>query len=786
MKNILLPLFIILSAIVNIQAQFISKANYALAEKFRNIGLGSLFAQNSMTIYPRFINGTDKFWFDFRSSQGTSHYFVDPEKRLKEPLFNMEIVNARLSEDSRQVVNMKNFHPSELQFSEDFKKITFSYQEYDYEYNRSTQTIRRLPEKNSENPDTEEGEIMYSYLTFSPDGQYVLYARDHNLYVRGVKNKGVDTTEIQLTTDGEPHYSYARENNNGKTGKNVAAAAKWCKDSKHIYIVRGDSRKVKDMFIVNSLETPRPTLQQYRYEMPGDRELCQYELWVLNRENRKVRKIQTEKWPDQYISVLQSSEKGDRIYFERFKRTWDETDLCVADTKTGTVRELIHETDKPYRDVHLKNVVILNDGADILYRSERSGWGHYYHYDGNGNLKNTITSGDWCAGPIISIDTLKREIYFYGFGREPGNDPYYYMLYKAHIDQEGVSLLSGENAQHNVNFSPTHRFYIDTYSRVDRAPRLMLRNNKGKVLMELARPDTSLLLEIGWRAPERFRVKAADGVTDLYGVMWKPADFDPQKKYPIISAVYPGPYFEYVQTSFTPNDSYNTRLAQLGFIVITVGHRGGSPMRGKTYHRFGYGNMRDYPLADDKYAIEQLANRYDFIDINRVGIFGHSGGGFMATAAICTYPDFYKAAVSSSGNHDNNIYNRGWVEIYNGVQESTKTIQTATGKDSIIYTFSSHVPTNMELAKNLKGHLLLVSGDQDRNVHPAHLLRMANALIQANKNFEMLLIPGAKHGYTGQANRFFEKKLLFHFAKYLLGDFSSEQFTDLDETLKIK
>ena len=570
MKNILLPLFIILSAIVNIQAQFISKANYALAEKFRNIGLGSLFAQNSMTIYPRFINGTDKFWFDFRSSQGTSHYFVDPEKRLKEPLFNMEIVNARLSEDSRQVVNMKNFHPSELQFSEDFKKITFSYQEYDYEYNRSTQTIRRLPEKNSENPDTEEGEIMYSYLTFSPDGQYVLYARDHNLYVRGVKNKGVDTTEIQLTTDGEPHYSYARENNNGKTGKNVAAAAKWCKDSKHIYIVRGDSRKVKDMFIVNSLETPRPTLQQYRYEMPGARELCQYELWVLNRETRKVRKIQPEKWPDQYISVLQSSEKGDRIYFERFKRTWDETDLCVADTKTGTVRELIHETDKPYRDVHLKNVVILNDGADILYRSERSGWGHYYHYDGNGNLKNTITSGDWCAGPIISIDTLKREIYFYGFGREPGNDPYYYMLYKAHIDQEGVSLLSGENAQHNVNFSPTHRFYIDTYSRVDRAPRLMLRNNKGKVLMELARPDTSLLLEIGWRAPERFRVKAADGVTDLYGVMWKPADFDPQKKYPIISAVYPGPYFEYVQTSFTPNDNYNTRFAQLGFIVINI------------------------------------------------------------------------------------------------------------------------------------------------------------------------------------------------------------------------
>ena len=784
MKNILLPLFIILSAIVNIQAQFISKANYALAEKFRNIGLGSLFAQNSMTIYPRFINGTDKFWFDFRSSQGTSHYFVDPEKRLKEPLFNMEIVNARLSEDSRQVVNMKNFHPSELQFSEDFKKITFSYQEYDYEYNRSTQTIRRLPEKNSENPDTEEGEIMYSYLTFSPDGQYVLYARDHNLYVRGVKNKGVDTTEIQLTTDGEPHYSYARENNNGKTGKNVAAAAKWCKDSKHIYIVRGDSRKVKDMFIVNSLETPRPTLQQYRYEMPGDRELCQYELWVLNRENRKVRKIQTEKWPDQYISVLQSSEKGDRIYFERFKRTWDETDLCVADTKTGTVRELIHETDKPYRDVHLKNVVILNDGADILYRSERSGWGHYYHYDGNGNLKNTITSGDWCAGPIISIDTLKREIYFYGFGREPGNDPYYYMLYKAHIDQEGVSLLSGENAQHNVNFSPTHRFYIDTYSRVDRAPRLMLRNNKGKVLMELARPDTSLLLEIGWRAPERFRVKAADGVTDLYGVMWKPADFDPQKKYPIISAVYPGPYFEYVQTSFTPNDSYNTRLAQLGFIVITVGHRGGSPMRGKTYHRFGYGNMRDYPLADDKYAIEQLANRYDFIDINRVGIFGHSGGGFMTAAAICTYPDFYSAAVACAGNHDNNIYNKGFVEIHYGVKENKRVIKDSVNGDREEITFETKSKTNQELAKNYKGGLLIVTGDMDKTVHPSHTFRVVEALIQARKNFDMIVLPGSTHGFFGENGDFFERKMWFHFAKYLLGDDSADYQGDIDYFMK--
>lgn len=780
MKSIFL-LSALLVIITELQAQSPRKANYALAEKFRNVGLGSLFAKNSMAIYPRFIHHTDKFWFDFRTGEGTAYYFVDPEKRLKEPLFDLETVVSFLSEESREIVDRKDFHLSDPQFSKDGRKFIFSYRDRMYEYNRTTHTILKLPAKETEEPNAGEEEIRYSYLTFSPDGRYVLYARDHNLYVRGVKNKGVDTTEIQLTFDGEQYYSYARRENDGKTGQHVVSAAKWCKDSKHIYIVRGDTRKVKDMFLLNSLSTPRPTMQQYRYEMPGDQNLCQYELWILNRETKSNRKIHTEKWPDQYISVLQSSEKGDRIFFERFKRTWDETDLCVVDTETGRVRELIHEVDKPYRDVHLKNVVILNDGADILYRSERTGWGHYYHYDGNGKLKNVITSGAWTAGPVVSVDTLKREIYFYGFGREARNDPYYYMLYKAHIDREGVILLSGENAQHNVGFSPTHRYYIDTYSRVDMAPRFMLRNHKGKVLMELARPDTSMLLEMGWRAPERFRVKAADGITDLYGVMWKPADFDPLKKYPIISAVYPGPYFEYVQTSFTPDDSYNTRLAQLGFIVITVGHRGGSPMRGKTYHRFGYGNMRDYPLADDKYVIEQLADRYDFIDIGQVGIFGHSGGGFMATAAICTYPDFYKAAVSSSGNHDNNIYNRGWVEIYHGVKENRKTIRTKDGKDSTVYTFSTRVPTNMELAKRLKGNLLLVAGDQDRNVHPAHLLRMADALIQADKNFEMLIIPGVKHGYTGQANRYFEKKMWFHFAKYLLGDYSSDRHTDLQE-----
>ena len=273
-------------------------------------------------------------------------------------------------------------------------------------------------------------------------------------------------------------------------------------------------------------------------------------------------------------------------------------------------------------------------------------------------------------------------------------------------------------------------------------------------------------------------MKTTDGKQMLTWVIYPP-QFDPNKKYPIISSVYPGPFFEYVNTSFRVDDSYNMRLAQLGFIVVSMGHRGGSPMRGKFYHRYGYGKLRDYPLADDKYAIEQLADRYAYIDLSKVGIFGHSGGGFMSTAALCTYPDFYTAAVSSAGNHDNNIFNRGWSEIYHGVKEAVKTVKGKDGQDSTVYTYSCKVPTNMELAKRLKGHLLLVTGDMDKNVHPANTLRMVDALIKAKKNFEMIVLPGNGHGFGGKADAFFERKLWYHFAKYLLGDESTMEDVEL-------
>ena len=748
------------------------KANYKLAEKLRNVSFGSLIGKYSMSVFPKQINDTDKFWFEFTTEEGKNFYFVDPAKGEKRLLFENADIAQGVSQITRQAYNEKDLRIFDMAFSKDLTKMTFSMDGH-YEFDFKTKKVRAVEKDRSE----EDDEVIYSWMTFSPDRKYILYAKDHNLYIRGNKAKGIDTTEIQLTTDGEKYYSFARDSEDDRKDE-AETNARWFKDSKHIYVVREDSRKLKDMFVINSL-TKRPTLEKYRYEMPGEKDLCQYELWIINIEKKTANRVPADKWTDQYIQVIQPGEKGDKLFFQRFKRTWDEVDICVVNTETLEVKELIHEVDKPYRDYHMQNTVILNDGKDILFRSERTGWGHYYHYDGEGRLKNVITSGPWVAGQMAAIDTVGRTIYLYGFGREKGVDPYYYMLYKASIDKEGVTLLTPENAQHGASFLSSKRYFVDTYSRVDMEPKIVLKNNQGKVIMELAKPDTRRLKELGWRAPERFTVKAADGLTDIYGIMWKPADFDPNKKYPIISSVYPGPFFEYVNTSFRVDDSYNMRLAQLGFIVVAMGHRGGSPMRGKFYHRYGYGKLRDYPLADDKYAIEQLADRYAYIDLSKVGIFGHSGGGFMSTAALCTYPDFYTAAVSSAGNHDNNIFNRGWSEIYHGVKETAKKVKGKDGQDSTVYTYSCKVPTNMELAKRLKGHLLLVTGDMDKNVHPANTLRMVDALIKAKKNFEMIVLPGNGHGFGGKADAFFERKLWYHFAKYLLGDESTMEDVEL-------
>lgn len=747
------------------------KANYKLAERYKKHEIVGV-SGNSMAIYPEFINDSDRFWYSFSDSNGKRYYYVDPAKKLKRLLFDNDELVAQISKETRKAYNSKDLSLQSIEFDKKERSFTFEFDGAKYRYTVKTGKVEKIDS-------LQPWSGRESWMKYSPDSLYILYCKNHNLYVMGNKDKGQDSTEVQLTFDAEKNFTFAKEMDD--SDGEVETIAEWFKDSKKIYAVREDARKVKDLYLVNSLSQPRPTLKTYKYDMPGDKEISQSELLVIDVETKKITKFNIDRWQDQYFEVLYVSKDSERIYFERTNRAYNEKELCVINVLTGEVKVLVHEVDKPFMDFKMVSVSFLNDGKDIVYRSERSGWGHYYLYDGEGNLKNEITSGDWVAGPICEIDTVGRALYFYALGKDENIDPYYYTLCRASLDKpNSVEQLTFDNVTHAVDWSKTFNYFIDTYQRVDLEPHVVLRNRHGKKIMDLEKADISRIKEMGWKAPERFKVKAADGVTDLYGVMWKPFDFDSTKHYPIISSVYPGPFYEYVPTQFDFIHGRNTQLAQLGLIVIAVGHRGGSPMRGKYYHTYGFGNLRDYPLADDKYAIEQLADRYPYIDATHVGIFGHSGGGFMATAAICTYPDFYKAAVSAAGNHDNYIYNKWFTETHNGATEEKKVVKDSVNGDRTEYTYKFRVNTNIDLAKNYKKGLLLVTGDMDDNVHPAHTYRMIDALIKAGKNFDMLVLPGQDHGFSGAAELFFERKLWAHFAKYLLGDSSADYKSSIE------
>jgi dipeptidyl-peptidase-4 len=648
------------------------------------------------------------------------------------------------------------------------------------------------------------------WASVSPDEKTVVFARGFNLFLMDAENfakalkKADDATikETQLTTDGEEHYSYARDlreedkkefQKDEKDRKDYRVPAGyliWSKDSKKFAFIREDERKVGDLWVINSLANPRPTLETYRYAMPGEENQAQPELLVFDIATRGKVKIKAEAFKDQTLNIATAprraldrekdypppsqwvSDTSDKLYFGRQSRDLHKYDLCLADTATGDVKVLIEERLNTY--VEVEPLRLVNGGREMIWWSERDGWGHYYLYDGGGRLKSQITSGEFTCQGIEGVDEKARVLYFNACGREPGEDPYYFHLYRINLDGSGLRLLNPGNASHSADADDGLRVFIDTFSRVDTAPVTELRDLAGNSLLKLETTDTSALIEAGYKFPEPFQVKADDGITDLYGVMYKPFDFDPSVKYPIIAYVYPGPQTESVTKTFSPKNG-NVALAQLGFIVIEVGNRGGNPMRSKWYHNYGYGNLRDYGLADKKRAIEQLAIKCPFIDIDRVGIYGHSGGGFMTAAALLVYPDFFKVGVASSGNHENNIYNRWWSEKHHGVKE-------VTDKEGNIH-FEYSIEKNSEIAKNLKGHLLLTTGDMDNNVHPGNTIRLANALIRANKRFDFFLFPGQRHGY-GDMNDYWFWIRADYFAKYLLGDFS--QTVDLIELQREK
>jgi dipeptidyl aminopeptidase/acylaminoacyl peptidase len=769
------------------------KADFRAAEKYSSENLTKMMGSTS--VQPTWLKKSDLFWYSYKTGDGNYWWLVDPAKKAKSPLFDVFYMASKINQMIMKPVNHLDLPIKNLKFKDDNKSFNFEIDSFKFEYKLASKDIIIVDtiekEKKKDN----------QWMNYNKDSTWIIFARKHNLYLMKAKDK--DSVEYQLTTDGEKYYSWQSDSEDTTTTKRLRASGRWFEDNKKFYVDRDDSRKVKDLWVINTLKDPRPELETYRYAMPGDEFVPQNELWVFDVDSRKGVKIQTEKWKDQTFGIDLIKKRSDALIFIRKDRTCAKIDVCLANTTTGESKVLFSETSEPYFNNEYTNLSVINEGKDLIWWSERTGFGQLYLYDAEGNLKNSITSGNFVVGSVSRIDTLNREIYFEGYDHEPGINPNYALIYKAKLDGTGFQLVTPEDATHTISMPESSKYMVDNFSRVDLAPKSVLRDNKGAILMDLETMDMRRLLETGWQMPERFKVKAVDGVTDLYGELWKPFKMEKDRKYPIISYVYPGPQTESVSIRFTPTGGKNQSLAQLGFVVISVGHRGGSPKRYKYYHTYGYNNLRDYALADDKYALEQLADKYDFIDITKVGIFGHSGGGFMSTAAILTFPDFYKAAVSSSGNHDNNIYNLWWGETHNGVKEVTKTVKktdktektiektdkkeavegvevTDIDEDSYypadsvkketVTKYEAKVNKNQDLANNLKGHLMLVTGDIDNNVHPGNTFRVADALIKANKRFDFMIMPGQRHGY-GNYTRYFDHAMWYYFAEHLLGDY---------------
>ncbi|MFC2187398.1 DPP IV N-terminal domain-containing protein [Fulvivirgaceae bacterium LMO-SS25] len=756
------------------------KANFKAAEKFKPENLRKM--SGSLSVYPNWIKDKEEFWYSYQNTEGRNWYMVNAANRTKNLLFDQDYMAGKLSESMNRAFNAKDLDLKEFKYDVDRGLFTFHVDSIGFTYNISNRTLVK-------EDSIKKREERITWANYSPDSTWIAFAKNHNLYL--MKAGDADSVEYQLTTDGEKWYSYNANDGDTTTTKRLRPGVSWFKDSKKLYSKRQDRRKVDDLWVINSTSRGRPELETYKYPMPGDKNVPQDELHIFDVESKKQIPVKAERWKDQSIGgayfgagggIFTSLKESKYLWFIRRDRTWSKIDLCRVDTETGDVKILIEEVSKPYFNTRYANVGLINEGQEIIWFSERDGWGQLYLYDGEGNMKNKITNGYFVAGDIQKVDTVARTIYFEGYGLEPGVDPYYNMYYKVKFDGTGQKLLTSENATHSFNMSDKNNYFVDTYSTVNQVPKSVLRDKEGRVVLDLQESDISKLVEAGFKMPEPFTVKAADNVTDLYGVMWKPYDFDSTKTYPIVTYVYPGPQTEPVPKNFSLGR--NEALAQLGFVVVAVGQRGGSPQRSRYYHTFGYDNMRDYPLEDNKYALEQLSNRHKFINISKVGIFGHSGGGFMSTAALLTYPDFYTAAVSSAGNHDNNMYNIWWGEVHHGVKEEVKKVKKKNdeGEEETVeeISFKSEIKTNAELAKNLKGHLLLVHGDMDNNVHPGNSIRVADALIKAGKRFDFMVMPGRRHGF-GAYQEYFDKLMWYYFAEHLIGDYRTGVDLDLFE-----
>ena len=603
---------------------------------------------------------------------------------------------------------------------------------------------------------------------WSPDRSKYAFIRNWNLYVTDAVTK----RETQVTTDGVKDFGYATDNAGWIHSDN--ALLTWSPDSKKIATFQQDQRDVREMYLVSTV-AGHPTLDAWKYPLVGDSVVSMIERVIIDLTAAQPKVIRLQMPPDQHRSTVcdhiscvggefadvQWYPDGSKLAFVSSSRNHKIATFRIADAATGLVKDVLREEVKTQFESgdNVPNWRILPNSNELLWFSERDDWGQLYMYDlTTGALKNKVTSGSGNVALLLHVDEPSRQLYFVGVGKEANRDPYFRHVYRIGLDGKTLALLTPEDGDHSVMWSPSKKYFVDSWSRPDLPPTAVLRDGvSGTLILTLEAGDISRLLATGWKPPTRISVKARDGKTDLYGLMFTPSNLDSTKKYPIVNYIYPGPQTGSVGSrSFSPARGDHQALAELGFVVVMIDGMG-TPLRSRSFHDAYYGRMGDNTLPDQVAGMKELATRYKFIDIDKAGMWGHSGGGFATAAAMFRYPDFFKVGIAESGNHDNRVYEDDWGERYHGLL-----VRDANGKDNY------EAEANQSLAKNLKGKLLLAHGTLDDNVPPDNTMLVVDALIKANKDFDLLMLPNLPHGY-GPASNYMMRRRWDYFVTHLMG-----------------
>ncbi|HUJ32957.1 MAG TPA: DPP IV N-terminal domain-containing protein [Candidatus Acidoferrum sp.] len=742
-------------------ARAVTAADYEHAQKFLGYNTTPLVFHK---VRATWLAG-DRFWFRDQGPDGVEFVMFDAAHGTRRPAFDHAKVAAALSAASGKTYDAAHLPFMTFEFSADEKAISFSLRgqnwKCDLEANRCT-SEGKAPEPMAGPFGAARDEVV------SPDGKSAAFVRDWNLWVRDVAS----SKETQLTTDGVKDFGYATDNAGWIHSDRPIVL--WSPDSRKIATFQQDQRGTGEMYLVET-KVGHPRLEAWKYPLPGDPVVTTIQRVIIDLSGGaaapKVVRLQMP--PDQHRSTLcddvecrggdwadvEWSANGTHLAFVSTSRDHKHEQLRVAEAATGAVRDVLEETAATQFESGQGRVNwhYLPGSNEVIWCSERDGWSHLYLYDlATGRLKNQITSGEWPVTEVLRVDEKNRLIDFVADGREKEN-PYFSQLYRVGFDGKNMTLLTPEEGNHSAEMSPSGRFFADSYSKPDVPAVTVVRDENGKLVATVAKEDISRLMAAGWKPPVPITVKARDGVTDLYGLMYEPTHLDRARKYPIVNNIYPGPQGGSVANwSFSEARGDCQALAELGFVVVQIEGMG-NPPRSKKFHDFYYGNMGDNTLPDQIAGMKQLAAKYPWIDIERAGIWGHSGGGYATADAMFRYPDFFKVGISESGNHDNREYEDDWGERYQGLL--VKNADGTTNYDD---------QANENIAKNLKGHLLLAHGTMDDNVPPYNTLLVVDALIKANKDFDLLLLPNQHHGY-GAESGYMMRRRWDYFVRYLLG-----------------